>query len=64
MDCSKCVGKPEEKRPIGKPTRGWEENIRTSFKEIMWEDADCIDPTQDRARWRALMNTVINVRFP
>jgi hypothetical protein len=43
-----CVGKPEGKRPPGRPRRRWENNIRTLFKETEWEDMDWIHIAQDR----------------
>jgi hypothetical protein len=57
------VGKPEEKRPLGRPRRGWEDNIKMYLREIGGGDMDWIDLTQDRGQWRALMNTVMNLRF-
>jgi hypothetical protein len=54
------VGKPEGKRPLGRPRRRWVDNIR----EIRWDDMDWIDLAQDRDQWRALVNTVMNLRVP
>jgi hypothetical protein len=58
------VGKPEETRPFGRLRHRWEYNIRTDLKEIGREDKDWIDGAQDRDRWRALVNTVMNLRSP
>jgi hypothetical protein len=56
------VGKPEGKRPLGRPRRGWEDNITMDLREIRWGGMDWIDLAQDRDQWRAVMNTVINPR--
>jgi len=58
------VGKPEGKRPLGRHRRGWEDNIKTDLKEMGWEGMDGIDLAQDRGRWRALVNAVLNLRVP
>jgi hypothetical protein len=58
------VGKPEGKRPLGRPRRRWEDNIRMDLREIGWRGMDSIDLTQDRDQWRALVNTIMNVRVP
>jgi hypothetical protein len=58
------VGKPEGKRPLGRPTRRWEDNIKKDLREIGWGGMDWIDLAQDRDQWRALVNTVINLRVP
>jgi hypothetical protein len=50
------VGKPEEKRPIGRPRRRWVDNIRMDLGEVEWCDVDWIGLAQDRNRWRALVN--------
>jgi hypothetical protein len=55
------VGKPEGKRPLGKPRCRLEDNIRMDIWEIGWEVVDWIHLAQDRAQWQALMNTVINL---
>jgi hypothetical protein len=52
------VGKPEEKRPLGRPTR------RRDLREIGWGDVDWIDLDQDRDQWWTLVNTVTNIRIP
>jgi hypothetical protein len=51
------VGKPEGKKPLGRPSRRWEDNIRTDFKEIGWEDMDRMNLGEDRDQWRAVVNT-------
>jgi hypothetical protein len=58
------VGKPEEKRPLGRPYRRCVDSIRMSLREIGWGGMDWIDMTQDRDQWRALVNTVMNLRVP
>jgi hypothetical protein len=58
------VGKPEGKRPLGKPRRKWKDNIRMDFRERGWGGMDWIDLAQDRDQWRALVSTVMNLRVP
>jgi hypothetical protein len=58
------VGKPERKRPLGRPRRRWVDNIKIDPREIGWDDMDWIDVAQDRDQWRALVNTVMNLRVP
>jgi hypothetical protein len=58
------VGKPEEKRPLGKPRRRWMGSIKMGLREIEWDGMDYIDLAQDRDQWRALVNTVMNLRVP
>jgi hypothetical protein len=53
------LGKPEGKRPLGRPRRRW-----VDFREIGWDDMDWIDLAQDRDQWRALVNIVMNLRVP
>jgi hypothetical protein len=57
------VGKPEGKRPLETPCRRWEDNIKMNLREIGWGGIDWIDLAQDREQWRALVNTVMNLRF-
>jgi hypothetical protein len=56
------VGKPEGKRPLGRPRRRWVDNIKIDLREIGWDGMDWIDLAQDRDQWRALVNTVMNLR--
>jgi hypothetical protein len=58
------VGKPERKRPLGKPGRRWKDNIRMDLSEIRREIVNCIHLAQQRDQWRALVNTVMNLRAP
>ena len=58
------VGKSEEKRPIGRPRRRWEDNIKKDIQEVGCEGMDWIDLAQDRDRQRALVNGVMNLRVP
>jgi hypothetical protein len=57
-------GKPEGKKPLGRPRRRWEKNIRMDLGEIEWEGVDWIDMAQDRDQWRTVVNTVMNLRIP
>jgi hypothetical protein len=56
------MGKPEGKRPLEKPRRRWEDGIRMDLREIGSGSADWIQLAQDRDRWRALVNTMMNLR--
>jgi hypothetical protein len=58
------VGNPEGKRPLGRPKRRWMDNIKMDLREIGWDGMDWIDLAQNRDRWRALVNTVMNLRVP
>jgi hypothetical protein len=58
------VGKPEGKRPLGRPRRRWVDNIRKDLGEVGWGDVAWIGLAQDRNRWRALVNLVLNLRVP
>jgi hypothetical protein len=58
------VGKPEEKRPLGRPRRRWVDNIWMDLGEVGWSDVDWIGLALDRNRWRALVNSVLNLRVP
>jgi hypothetical protein len=55
------VGKPEGKKPLGRPRRMWMDNINTDLEDIRFCGMDWIDRTQDRDQWRALVNTVMNI---
>ena len=63
MCTSVLVGKPEGKRPMGRPRRRWEDNIKMYLQEV-GGGGDCMELAQDRDRWRALVNTVMNLRVP
>jgi hypothetical protein len=58
------VGRPEGKRPLGRPRRRWEDNIKIDLREIGIEEANWIQLAEDRVQWRACVNTVMNFRFP
>jgi hypothetical protein len=58
------VRKPEGRRPLKRPRRRWLDNIRMDLLEVGWGDMDWIDLAQDRDRWRALVNSVLNLRVP
>jgi hypothetical protein len=58
------VGKPEGKRPLGRPRRRWVDNIKMDLREIGWCGADWTDLSQDRDQWRVLVNKVMNLRVP
>jgi hypothetical protein len=58
------VGKPEGKRPLGRPRRRWIDNIKMDLLEIGFSGVDWIGLAQDRYRWRALVNSVMNLRVP
>ena len=57
------VGKPEEKRLMGRPRRRWEDNIKMDLQEVGW-GMDWIDLAQDKDRWRALASAAMNLRVP
>ena len=56
------VGKPEGKRPIGRPRRRWEDNIKMDFQEVGCGCVEWIELAQDEGRWRALVTAVMNLR--
>jgi hypothetical protein len=58
------VGKPEEKRPLGRPSRRWDVNIRMDLQEVGCGCKDWIGLAQDRDRWRALLRAVRNLQVP
>jgi hypothetical protein len=60
--CRVLVGSPESKRPMGRPRRRWEDNIKMDLREIGIDVANWIRLTQDRVRWWAFLNTVMNLR--
>jgi hypothetical protein len=58
------VGKPEGKRPLGRPRRRWDDNIKLEIEKVGCGGMDWIELAQDRNRWRALVNAVMNLRVP
>jgi hypothetical protein len=58
------VGKPEGKIPLGRPRRRWVDNIKLILREAGWDGVHWMDMNQDRDQWRALVNTVMNLRVP
>ena len=58
------IDKPTGKRPLGRPRRRWEANIRMDFKEIVINTRNWVDSAQDRNYWRALVNAALNLRVP
>jgi hypothetical protein len=58
------VGKPDGKRPLGRPRRRLVDNVKMDLTEIGWDGMDWIDLAEDRNQWRALVNMVMNLRVP
>jgi hypothetical protein len=58
------VGSPERKRPLGRPRRRWEDNIKMDLREVGINGANWIWLAQDRVQWRAFVNTIINLHVP
>jgi len=58
------MGKPEGKRPLGRPRRRWEDNIKMDLQEVERGGMDWIEPSHGRDKWRALVNAVMNLRIP
>jgi hypothetical protein len=58
------VGKPEGKSPLGRPRRRCVDGVKMDLREIGWDGVDWIELAQDRDQWRALVNTVMNLRVP
>ena len=58
------VGEPEGKRPLGRPRRRWEDNIKMDLQEVGSGGMEWIELDQDRDRWRAIVNVVMNLRVP
>jgi hypothetical protein len=58
------VGKPEGKRPLGRPRCRWVDNIRMDLEDVGWCDVDWFGLAKDRNRWRALVNSVLNLGVP
>jgi hypothetical protein len=57
------VGRPEVRRPLGRPRHRWEDNIKLDLQDVGW-GMDWVELAQDRDRWRALVNAVMNLRVP
>ena len=62
--CRVLVGKPEGRRPLGRPRRRWEDNIRMNLQEVGCGGVDWMELAQDRDRWRALVSAVMNLQVP
>jgi hypothetical protein len=58
------VGRPEGRRPLGRPRRRWEDNIKMDLQEVGRGGIDWIGVAQDRDRWRALVSAVMNLAIP
>jgi len=58
------VGKPEEKRPLGRSRRRWKDNIKMGLQEVGCGNIDWIELAQDRDWWRVLLDAVMNIWFP
>jgi transposase len=58
------IGRPEGKRPLGRPRRRWEDNIKMDLGDIAIDGANWIQLSQDRVQWQACVNTVMNLRVP
>jgi hypothetical protein len=58
------VGKPERTRPLGRPRSTWDNNMKMDPQEVGWGGINWIDLAEDRDRWRALVNAVMNLRVP
>ncbi|KAJ4445754.1 hypothetical protein ANN_12439 [Periplaneta americana] len=58
------VGRPEGKRPLGRPRRRWEDNIKMELREVGYDDRDWINLAQDREQWRAYVREAMNLRVP
>jgi hypothetical protein len=58
------MGRPEGRKPLGRPRRRWDDNNNMDLQEVGWGGMDWIDMAHDRDRWRAVVNTVMNLRVP
>ena len=58
------VGKPERKRPLGRPKRRWEDNIKMDLREVGCDPGEWVDLAEDRDHWRAYVRAVMNLRVP
>jgi hypothetical protein len=61
---SVLVGKPERKRPLGRPRSRWEDNIRMDLREMEWEGVNWMHLAQARDQWQVLVNTIMKLRVP
>jgi hypothetical protein len=64
QDVKVVVGKPEGRRPLGRPRRRWKGNIKMYIQEVGWGGLDWIELAQDRDNWRDLVNAVMNLLVP
>jgi hypothetical protein len=62
--CKILMGKPEGKRPLGRPRHKWVDNIKMDLREIGWDGMDRIVLAENRDQWRALVNMVMNLQLP
>jgi hypothetical protein len=62
--CRILVGKPERKRPLGRPRCSWVDNIKMYLRDIGWGGMDWVDLAQGRDQWKALVNTIMNLQVP
>jgi hypothetical protein len=62
--CRVLVGKPEGKRPLGRPRLRWEDNLKMDLQEVVCGGMDCIELAQDGDNWQALVNAIMNLRVP
>ena len=58
------MGRPEGKRALGRPRLRWDDNIKMDLQDVVWRGMDWIDLAEDRDRWRAVVNAVMNLRVP
>ena len=58
------VGKPEGKRPLGRPKHRWEDNIKMDLRKVGCDSGDCISLSEDRDQWRTYIRAVMNLRVP
>ena len=58
------LGKPEEKRPLGRTRRRWEDNIKMDFREVGCDPGDWIDLAEDKDQWRAYIRAIMNLLVP